>query len=262
MRSRYTSLTGHTQPITARLASVPAVVHWWFPGSTDATVRAWTATDGKPGISINAGAPVTSLAVSTDGKLVAVGCQDKLVKIFQLADGKLIATHTGHTQPINAVAWNSKNSRVASAANDGLLRVWDPATGQLLETLSAARHCSRPAWPSSHPMNCMLAIGWSDGQSAIERLRLNWSIAAATGAVTSVAFTPDGAGLLTGGADKKVQLWNTLDGKPVRAFAGATDVVTAVACSCRGRDGKLFWPAESIRRFASGILPMPLLSPL
>ena len=240
------TLTGHTQPITA-LAAVPggALV---LSGSTDATVRTWTATDGKPGASIAAGGPVVSLAVSGDGKLVAVGLADKSVKVFQVADGKLIATHAGHAQPAASLAWNAKNTRVASASADGLVRVWDAATGVLLETITRGAAATPTSVSFVAPDERLLAIGWSDGQSGLERLRLNWVISAATGAapiafvpataptiaLTSVAFTPDGASLVTGGADKKVQLWNTADGKLVRAYAGATDIITSVAVSADG----------------------------
>ncbi|MCE9603506.1 MAG: hypothetical protein K8U03_01235 [Planctomycetia bacterium] len=231
------TLTGHTQPVTA-LASVFGGA-FVVSGSTDATVRTWNATDGKPGTTINAGAPVTSLAVSGDGKLLVVGCQDKLVKVFQLADGKLVATHTGHAQPVGSVAWNSKNTRIASASNDGALRVWDAVTGQLLETLSPGATILPTSVSFLAPDERTLVVGWSDGQAAIESLRLNWSIPAAvgpapTGSLTSVAFTPDGASLLTGGTDKKVQLWNALDGKLLRPFAGPTDVVTSIAISADG----------------------------
>lgn len=231
------TLTGHTQPITA-LAAIPggALV---ASGSTDGTVRTWTTTDGKPGASIAAGGPVVSFAVSADGKLAAVALADKSVKVFQTADGKLIATHAGHAQPATAVSWNAKNTRVASASSDGTVRVWDAATGQLLETVS--RGATTPPTTVSFvaPDERLLAIGWADGQSGLERLRLNWSIAGGSGAapanaLTSVAFTPDGASLVTGGADKKVQLWNTLDGKLVRAYAGPTDIVTSVAFSADG----------------------------
>ncbi len=56
-----------------------------------------------------------------------------------------------------------------------------------------------------------------------------------SGAVTSLAFAPDGQQLLSGGADKSVRLWNVADGKQIRAFAGAADQVTSVAVSADGK---------------------------
>ena len=50
----------------------------------------------------------------------------------------------------------------------------------------------------------------------------------------AVAYTPDGASLVTGGADKSVQLWTVANGAMPRAFAGNTDAVNSVAVSKDG----------------------------
>src|SRR5262249_17664708 len=56
-----------------------------------------------------------------------------------------------------------------------------------------------------------------------------------TAELASVAFSPDGKQLATGGFDKSVRLWEAASGKPVRTLAGHQDLVLSVAY--RG-DGK------------------------
>ena len=54
-------------------------------------------------------------------------------------------------------------------------------------------------------------------------------------AVVSVAFSPDGRMLASGGDDSTVRLWRVADGAPLRALTGGSDHVYAVAFSPDGR---------------------------
>jgi hypothetical protein len=53
--------------------------------------------------------------------------------------------------------------------------------------------------------------------------------------VWSVAFTPDGRTLATGGGDHNVRLWEVATGKERRVFRGHDDTVTSVSISSDGR---------------------------
>ena len=65
------------------------------------------------------------------------------------------------------------------------------------------------------------------------------------GPVTSVAFSPDGQFVASGGADKTVRLWRTSDGSLIDIFKGHGDRVNAVAF---GPDGRLLASGGSDRR--------------
>src|SRR5205809_4505 len=47
--------------------------------------------------------------------------------------------------------------------------------------------------------------------------------------LTSLAVVPNGTHVLTGGAEKVAKMWNLTNGQMERSFAGATDVVKAIA---------------------------------
>ena len=54
------------------------------------------------------------------------------------------------------------------------------------------------------------------------------------GAVTAVAYSPDGKFLLSGGEDQTVKLWDAASGKELRTFTGHREAVTSVAFSPGG----------------------------
>jgi WD40 repeat protein len=56
-----------------------------------------------------------------------------------------------------------------------------------------------------------------------------------TGTVLSVAFSPDGNMLASGGGDKTVRLWDAGSRKPTATLKGHTEGVTSVAFSPDGR---------------------------
>ncbi|HYN16654.1 MAG TPA: WD40 repeat domain-containing protein, partial [Actinomycetes bacterium] len=72
-------------------------------------------------------------------------------------------------------------------------------------------------------------------------------LAGDTGAVTSVAFSPDGGRVASGGANGTVLLWDLATGAQARRLAGHTDAVRAVAFS---PDGALLATASGDRTLA------------
>jgi WD40 repeat protein len=175
------------------------------PGRRARVVR---ASDGRLVRTIVARGPVSAVAASPDGKLVAVagghvvtitrsnGDQVELAhpdKVTGVAfapderrivtggasgkgriwtvDGKLLRQLEGHSAPVTDVVFSPDGTRVATSSRDKTTRIWDAATGTLLRRLADHR----------------------DG-------------------VTSVAFSPDGRLVLTASRDHDARLWDAETG--------------------------------------------------
>ncbi|KAK5149233.1 hypothetical protein LTR04_007304, partial [Oleoguttula sp. CCFEE 6159] len=131
--------------------------------SQDRTVKIWSVDEGesvgvlrghKRGVWSVRFAPKeippsnsdSGTAGSTNKGLVATGSGDKTVKIWSLSDYSCLRTFEGHTNSVLKVLWlphvkeseggrSKRGPQLASAAGDGLVKIWDVQTGEVATTL-------------------------------------------------------------------------------------------------------------------------------
>jgi WD40 repeat protein len=100
-------------------------------GSEDSTVRIGTVTSSTftPSIEFKASRnPISTLAFSPDGSLLAVGDSRGKILVFNSKDGKLVTDRwSSHTARVTSIAWNSKGTHAVSGALDTSIFVWSLA---------------------------------------------------------------------------------------------------------------------------------------
>src|SRR5205085_7578134 len=78
---------------------------------------------------------VNCLAFSPDGKQLASCAADRFVKLWNVADGKLVRSFEGHTHHVLGVAWRADGRVLVSSGADMVLKVWDARTGDQVRTV-------------------------------------------------------------------------------------------------------------------------------
>ena len=82
-------------------------------------------------------APITSVAFSPDGVLLAVGSEDASVRLWEVATGHLRQTLHGYEGEVGAIAFSPDGALLASGSRDGTIRLWDTKTGGLMLSIGA-----------------------------------------------------------------------------------------------------------------------------
>ena len=67
---------------------------------------------------------INSIAVAPNDKLFATGSQDKLAKIWDVSDGKVLGTLRGHKRGVWCVAFSPVDQVVATSSGDKTIKIW------------------------------------------------------------------------------------------------------------------------------------------
>lgn len=75
-----------------------------------------------------------TVAFNQDGKLVACGGNDMIVRVWDVESGRLVHRLEGHTHFVMALAFGrgENSNRLFTGGIDGFLRIWDPQGGEEL----------------------------------------------------------------------------------------------------------------------------------
>jgi len=250
-------------------------------GGEDGRILVWPPGGREPSLAIQAhDQPVAALALAPDGLTLGSAGWDGRVRLWAL-DGTALGQFEGHQGPVNGLAFRADGGLV-SAGYDATLRFWPqdgaPATlvqfaaplnhvavapdGELVVAgadgrvhfLDAAGEELASLEVSPTPVialalaadGALLAAGGVRGSVAVIERASRAIVANLVGPgvpVWSLAFTPDGREILTGGNDRLVRRWDARSGAPIgpnpppvgedplAAFAGERGAEVFRACA-------------------------------
>lgn len=192
--------------------------------------------------------PINTVAFSPDGKLLAVGADDGVLRVVDSATGEAVFTSNSRNARIERLAFSPNGKLVALGDSNSQVAVYVPEgkknqlamsvqggdVGPVLGVAFSAD--SGSVFTCGQDGKARLTAGPApDGASVASTATKLREFIGHSGTVTRLAVTGDGKTLVTGGEDKTVRVWDVTSGKALRSFQGHMTKVTAVAVRADGR---------------------------
>lgn len=162
------------------------------------------------------------------------------------SDREWVCTYTfeWHSKPINAIAIFPNGEYLISGDDGGTVAIWNL---NIPQQPIATYRANNSVWAvAASPNLSQVASGDKDRKvqlrrkesigNSLQQLHGDFSsLDSHSGFVYTVQFSPDGKILASGGADRKIRLWNADTGKIIYTLDGHQDAVTAMQFMPNGK---------------------------
>jgi WD40 repeat protein len=179
---------------------------------------------------------VFALAFSADGKLLASGGGDRLVRLWDVASRKEVRRLEGHQGTVTSVAFAPDGKTLASATGwpltDSSVRVWDVSTGQEVRRLPGDYLGSVAFAPDGKALAVAAGLALVRLYDPATGRELPQSAGRTLGA-QCLAWSPDGGLVAAAGGDRV--LLDPATGREVRRLGGAPENTYAAAFAPDGK---------------------------
>lgn len=164
---------------------------------------------------------VYSVSFSPDKSLLVSASSDKMVRIWDVKNGKPLFSIKAHKQAVNHAEFSPDGKIIVSASSDKTVKLWNVTDGKRVGAFSG--HSDGVNWANFSPDGKMVATACQDkliyifnvaSQSRIKQL------AGHAHNVTVAKFSPDGSKIASTSWDRTIKIWDVATGAPITSLDG------------------------------------------
>ncbi len=204
------------------------------------------------------------VSLSPDNRLVAVGGADRLVRVFNIADGSEVMRCDNHLDWVFGTAFTNDSLRVATVSRDKAAKLIEIASGRLIDDINQTRdplNCL-----VRHPIDDLIATGGMEGKIRLFRMEPRGGRLAEgdnreesfvrefehmASPIQAIAFSPDDHFIACGGISGEVRIFRTENGERVCRISGGPIPVFAIAFTSNGEQLAAGGPDGQIRIYSA-----------
>ena len=198
---------------------------WVASGEQNNTVTVRSLTTGTILHSLDYGSLVRQVAFSRDGKWLAAAGNGKVITVWRTDTWGSAVMITGHTGTISSISFSQNGNLLASGGyDDKTIRLWKVGTWELQQVINSPKEVNVVAFS---PDSKSIAVGINDSMVRVWDISGTFQykledIGAASDAVISLAFSPDGQLLVSGTRDIQhpFQVWDFIKHELINGIGG------------------------------------------
>jgi WD40 repeat protein len=199
-------------------------------------VHVWNPETGKLiKVLLNLGKtekPIKTIAFRPDGRFLAVGADDGILRVVEFATGRISYTSPSRNARIESLAYSPNGKMIVVGDNNSQLAVYAlDQQNPVVMSVQGLDLGEVRAVAFTNDSGAVLACGQDpvvrlfagpkpDGTSAGNTATRLRGFAGHDGAVSVLGVVPNGSLLITGGKDCTVRVWDMSTGKQIRIFQG------------------------------------------
>ncbi|MGK7923631.1 MAG: WD40 repeat domain-containing protein, partial [Spirulina sp.] len=185
---------------------------------------------------------ITAIAIDPQGKMLATGCEDGSIRLWQISTGKTLGTFSthlifgSHTYSVSHLSFSVDSQTLISTARDGSIKLWDLRTRDRPYTLKIL---SPRALLS--PVGLILAaIAWQgkiqlwDLDLEKKTNHLQCTFDNRTYSTSALAFSPYGRLLVSGARDGTITFWDVYGKTQFHRLQGHEGAIDALVLNSSG----------------------------